>query len=311
MIYDCDALLYISRQFSNHDDAASSHWQYYHQFLEINDDMNIASVKGFGDGKKSGLLADLAHEIFQTPYRRMVKRDDEFKALNAIAKQSAKDRGIRFSLDVLRQVLTLADLKAKKLIKPNQDAIVIGDGFGSLTSLLLQSGIARKVVLVNLTKTLFVDIAMLMRIPFFQRERAISLVFTDDEMKNAMADDSVKVIALEATNSHILHSSSADIAFNIASMQEMDMKSVNEYFVQLRKISAHKDFLFYCCNRKEKQLPDGSWIRFDEYPWKSGDTHYFDELCPWHQYYYKYLPPSYCRYDGPIQHRLTKFGTTQ
>ena len=211
---------------------------------------------------------------------------------------------------MLRQVLTVADLKTKNLIGNKQNAIVIGDGFGSLTSLLIQSGVARKVVLVNLTKTLFVDISMLMRIPFFREKKSITLVKTSQEMEKAYADDAVKVIALEASNSSIIHHSKADIAFNIASMQEMDMRSIDEYFFQFRKIAANKDFLFYCCNRKEKQLPDGSWILFDNYPWGSTDIHYFDELCPWHQYYYKVLPPSYCQYDGPIQHRLTLIGAT-
>ena len=308
MIHDQDVLVHLSKQFSNDDKAASSHWRHYHQFLEIGDNLDIVKTMGFGDGKKRSVMANIAHEILQTPYRRMVQQGPDFDSLKAIAKQSTKDCGIRFSLDVLRQVLTLADLKSKKLIKSNQNAIVIGDGFGSLTSLLLQSGMASKVVLVNLSKTLFVDISMLMRIAYFQQPRSISLAQSPKEIKQAITNETVKVIAVEAKNSSILHHSMADIAFNIASMQEMDMKSINEYFDQFRRIAMDKDFLFYCCNRTEKQLPDGSFIRFDKYPWKTTDTHIFDELCPWHQYYYKIIPPSYCNYDGPIHHRLTKLG---
>lgn len=263
---------------------------------------------GFGDGKKRSVMANIAHEILQTPYRRMVQQGPDFDSLKAIAKQSTKDCGIRFSLDVLRQVLTLADLKSKKLIKSNQNAIVIGDGFGSLTSLLLQSGLANKVVLVNLRKTLFVDISMLLQIPFFQESGSISLAQSPKDIKQAMANETVKVIAVEATNSSILHHSNADIAFNIASMQEMDMKSINEYFDQFRKIATSREFLFYCCNREKKRLPDGSWIVFNQYPWSGTDKHFFDEPCPWHQFYYKVFPPSYRNYDGRLMHRFTRIG---
>ena len=39
--------------------------------------------------------------------------------------------------------------------------LIIGDGFGSLTSILLASKLSRQVILVNLTKTLLVDLLYL------------------------------------------------------------------------------------------------------------------------------------------------------
>jgi hypothetical protein len=66
---------------------------------------------------------------------------------------------------------------------------------------------------------------------------------------------------------------------------------------------------FYCCNRLEKTLPDGTITRFRNYPWKDDDKIIVDELCPWHQYYYSASFPFYHQYDGPVQHRLALMAT--
>ena len=66
---------------------------------------------------------------------------------------------------------------------------------------------------------------------------------------------------------------------------------------------------FYCANRVEKTLPDGTLVRFEEYPWSSHDTVLLNELCPWHQDFYTMRPPFYRPYDGPIMHRIAKLST--
>ncbi len=87
-------------------------------------------------------------------------------------------------------------------------------------------------------------------------------------------------------------------------MQEMDPLVIAAYFDDLRAIAAQREVVFYCCNRKEKTLPDGTVTRFSAYPWTPSDQILVDELCPWHQHYYALRPPFYRPYDGPIQHRL-------
>lgn len=61
---------------------------------------------------------------------------------------------------------------------------------------------------------------------------------------------------------------------------------------------------FYCCNREEKILPDGTIVRFKDYPWSPQDDVLDDAACPWHQQYYSARPPFIHPYDGPIRHRL-------
>ena len=61
---------------------------------------------------------------------------------------------------------------------------------------------------------------------------------------------------------------------------------------------------FYCCNREEKRLPDGTITRFADYPWRGSDRVLVDERCPWHQRHYRFRPPFYRPFDGPTRHRL-------
>ena len=94
-----------------------------------------------------------------------------------------------------------------------------------------------------------------------------------------------------------------DIFINIASMQEMDMKQINEYFDLIS--SQNQGTVFYCCNRISKRLPDDSVINFFKYNWGELEV-LIDELCPWHQKFPIIRPPFIRNFDGPIQHRLVK-----
>ena len=63
---------------------------------------------------------------------------------------------------------------------------------------------------------------------------------------------------------------------------------------------------FYCANRVEKTLPDGTVTRFRDYPWQPS-TALFDELCPSHRAYPVLAPPFWRPFDGDVQHRLVRF----
>lgn len=307
MIFKEDILPALAKNISGADDAASSHWKYYHQFFKINETLEIQKVTGFGDGKKPySPFTKFAHHFLQGRYRKMVPNNSFFQQTYESAEANTLRNSSRFSLDTLRQVLTLTHLKAQDLITDNNISLVIGDGFASMGSLLLQSGIAKKVVMVNLTKTLFVDVAHAMTLPELAENESMVLVDNERDLKKAVKNDKVKMVFIEAVNCEILHASEADLVFNIASMQEMDMKYIDNYFDQMRKIAQKKPVYFYCCNRESKTFPDETQIDFSAYPWKDEDKHYFDEPCPWHQDYYRLIPKFYFPYDGPIIHRFTK-----
>ena len=111
------------------------------------------------------------------------------------------------------------------------------------------------------------------------------------------------VIAIQASNYAILKDCPIDLAINIASMQEMNPENIRNYFDD-DVVASTGDLAFYCCNREEKTLPDGTITRFKEYPWNSLDIILIDEVCPWYQQYYLYIPPFYRHYDGPHRHQL-------
>ena len=307
MIFREDILPALAKKISSVDDAASSHWRYYHQFFAISETLEIQKVTGFGDGKKPySPFIKPAHHLLQRRYRKMVPNNTFFQETYKNAQANALRNSSRFSLDTLRQVLTLTHLKAHNLISENNISLVIGDGFACMGLLLLQSGIAKKVIMINLTKTLFVDVAHAITLPELSENKTVVLLDNENDLKKAVNNDNIKMIFIEAVNCEILHASEADLVFNIASMQEMDMKNINIYFNQMRKIARKKPVYFYCCNRELKTFPDNTKIEFSSYPWKEQDKHYFDELCPWHQDYYRLIPKFYFPYDGPIIHRFTK-----
>ena len=53
MILEETFFLDLSCRLRDEDEASSSHWNYYHKFLKINDDNSIQNTMGFGDGKKT------------------------------------------------------------------------------------------------------------------------------------------------------------------------------------------------------------------------------------------------------------------
>ena len=111
------------------------------------------------------------------------------------------------------------------------------------------------------------------------------------------------MIAIEVRDHDLLKNCPVDYAINIVSMQEMNSSVISEYFNHLRTIACSKEILFYCCNREKKILPDGTMARFEDYPWLAEDQIFYDELCPWHKFYYSKRPPFYHPYI-PVRHKL-------
>ena len=230
----------------------------------------------------------------------------------SIAREITVKQSRAFDLDVLRQALTVCFLAkyCPTLLEENKTTCVIGDGFASMTSLLLKCNPGMTVILVNLNKTLLVDLWYL-RLLLGNKEfqDSVALLSSPDCVYelNERAQNiqpMPKVIALQASNHKLLRNLQADLVINIASMQEMDPPVVEDYFDDFRIMGAANPLVFYCCNREEKHLPDGTVSRFVDYPWDQHDQLLVDEPCPWHQEYYSFKPPFYRPYDGAHRHRL-------
>jgi hypothetical protein len=302
------AIDHLARQAAGQDSAASSHWRKYHEGFRFSGE-GFEGLQGFGGHHRAAWHRELFHKILQRRFRRMAEGLPFFPAADAAAAGIAAAQGRDYDLDLLRQALTVAFLKAKVpgRLGPQATVCVIGDGLASMSSLLLSLGLARRVLLVNLSKTLLVDLWYLRQWmgaeAFAQR---VSLASGIDDFGAPISSGAGELLAIEATRQSLLGRLDFHLAINIASMQEMDPPVIAGYFAALRVASARVagGTAFYCCNREEKILPDGTVTRIGDYPWREDDEVLVDELCPWHQVFYGKRPPFYRPYDGPVRHRL-------
>lgn len=308
MKYDGQAAIdYLAREVGGADAAESSHWRMYHSTFRFLGD-RFEGLQGFGGSEKRPVALRWAlHRFLQRRFRSIGRDLPRFAAIDAQANEITRTQGRAYDLDVLRQALTLAFL-GKHIAHPTQAVCVIGDGFASMTALLLATRAAARVILVNLTKTLLVDLWYLrLWMGSARFESTVCLVTDRDGLSAALTrppGSTGCVVAIEAGRHELLRGCSFELVLNIVSMQEMDPPVIATYFADLRAVADSRKVLFYCCNREEKMLPDGTVTRFDAYPWDVADRVHVDELCPWHQQHYAFRPPFYRPYDGPIRHRL-------
>lgn len=312
MLVNEEAILEVARQSDRVDDGASSHWRLYGQDLGEhplkNDPFSLTyGAEGFraigpigAISNKTGLAHRVAHRLLQIPNRNLGRKFKEFRRIDRAAASIAERQGRVYDKDLLRHSLTLALLRDRLDLALERDPIaVIGDGFANMTSLLLANLPLSRVVLVNLTKTLLVDLAF----AFNAFPKAgIALVRNAGEMDEAMARTDIRVIAIGADDAGLLAGVLIALAINILSMMEMNPPVTKMYFDALRQCP-RQSTAFYCCNRVEKRLPDGTITRFFEYPWDRDDEILLDEPTPWDKYGYHGRPPFYYR-NNPVQHRL-------
>jgi len=302
-----NAIDFLTTQIEHGDQGASSHWRLYHNEFHVQKNGKIHGLKGFGGcSEPYGGLRYFAHKVLQSRYRRLGAGFPEFDRLDRIAISITEKQSRAYDLDVLRNTITLAFLK-RHLPSLNDQTVVcvIGDGFASMTTLLIASQLAKHVLLVNLTKTLLVDLLYFQKWVGTHSDHTFGLALDDTGFEEPEMWR-WEVIAIQAMNHTLLKRASVDLVINIVSMHEMDPPVIAGYFEDMRAVSKRKPLYFYCCNREQKVLPDGTITRFTDYPWDARDNVLVDELCPWHQYYYALRPPFYLPYDGPIRHRLVR-----
>lgn len=301
--------MYIGNKIFNHlttvlhkkERVSSSHWDLYHSDFSFTNG-KLKGVKGFGHlNTHYGILSNWIHFFFQRKYIKLSSRSQFFSHLKNSGISIAKVQKRAFGLDILRQVLTLDFLNQNKVLGNIENTLIIGDGFGTLTSIMLMNNLSKTIFLVNLRKTLLVDLLYLKKVIGSERfDKEVVMISTPNDLKKIKSD--IRIVAIEAENYDIISQINKDLVINIVSFQEMDMEVINNY---LKYIYSQKTpFYFYLCNRENKCLPDGSLISFKNYKFKKNDKVIIDELCPWHQDFYTFRPPFKMKYDGPIRHQI-------
>ncbi len=305
MLRDAAALEALEAATGQAERGQSAYWKDGVNTFEVKADGTVAGASVLGMvSRKTGPLHRLMHWVLQFPFRRMGARFTPLADSLDIGRLIARRQHRAYTYDLLRHSLTLALVRHfVPLDRLDEVSAVIGDGYGMMASHLLLANPGRKVIAVNLTKPLLLDMVFLRQaVPGV----GIALVRDAADMVAALADPTVNAIAVQADNAAALTAAPVALAINIVSMQEMEPAVVAEYFRILRAGRAGRT-AFYCCNKLWKRLSDGTEVSFSQYPWAAGDDIVLDEMCDWSQWVYSKTPPfwHYRKGEGRvIWHRL-------
>ncbi len=280
------------------DNTQSSHWKKYHSKFKYENGI-LTGLEGFGTNTKplTG-IKKIVYDLILLRYQSNIINKSFFNDVKKHAIDISKKQNRNFDLDILRHCLTIDFLSSYKLLDKNKTVVVIGDGWGIMTTLLLKLKIVDKVILVNLNKTLLVDLIYTSKI-LPSVVDSCSLLENKSDVKRIKKQ---KLVAIRADNYELLRYIQKDLVINIVSFQEMNIDVVNNYIKYLE--NCDKSFFLYHCNREEKVLPDGSITRIKDFKFKKPKKVIVDDICSWHKDYITKRPPFILPYDGIIRHQL-------
>ncbi len=302
MLRDEEALIALEAAADQPEATRSSFWDVEVENFRVAADGGRTGVACIGNiSRKTGHLYTLMHRVLQLPYRYMARGLPDYADCERLGRIIARGQERQYTSDIMRQALSLALIRRHLPDGPGNGVnLVIGDGYGVMTSLLRLAWPETKAIAVNLTIPLLADLA-------FARQALpgmrLAMPGDMDEMTAALADPDVDVIGLRADDAGLLEGAPIGLAVNIVSMQEMDLAVINEYFRLLRSATGEQT-AFYCCNRVHKPFYDDTEIRFDDYPWSDSDKLLVDETCPWTELEYGPKPPFWIRAPHRKHHRL-------
>jgi hypothetical protein len=283
--------------------ALSSHWRHYSDMFNVrfSADGEVEALEGIGFGvyKYNSMVARLLDKICIWSYLPTLPRGvvKQWWSLSKMARLVCDRMGIDLTYDIFRQVCTLS-----LIISHMGDAmrarplrlLMIGDGYGVLSSLFKQVFPHANIVMVDIGKTLFFQAYYCQKA---HPERGHCYIGKDG------AEQLVDFVYCPADRLPFLEHLSFDIAINVNSMQEMNTGTIAGYFSFLRKN------LFYCCNRERNDLRGGEVVEFRQYPWSSEDVVLLEEYCPWQRYFLAVNWPQKGIELGPIKLPIVNYFT--
>ena len=271
LLIDDAAFDELAARLSDFEEGRSSHWRHEQNLFKF-EQQSFSGVGPMGTFSRStGVVPTVAHFVFQTWFRIFGRRYKHFSSIDKIAKNIASRQSRQYDLDLLRHTLTLAFLrKHLDLEGEGYPICVIGDGYANMSSVILGSLPNSKVIVVNLAKSLMVDLICLRKA--FPGEK-FALVGTKEELDLALAEPDIRIILVGANDPHTLNNVSLSLAINIESMMEMDSHITKQYFDILRSRS-EGDLPFYCCNLENKKFSGTGTSNFYDYPWQENDKNF-------------------------------------
>ena len=153
----------IFRELSNDDtpeQSRSSYWEAEIKNVLITEQGDILGDSVLGTIAPKSPIRSFYHWVMQLPFLAMCKSIESLRKIYSYGRVIADNQNRIFTLDILRQVLALGSIVSAEidLSDPKQRNVVIGDGCGVMGSLLLQHTPHRQTIMVNLRKSLLVDL---------------------------------------------------------------------------------------------------------------------------------------------------------
>jgi hypothetical protein len=298
---------------SQETDFVSSHWKYYSGLFNVELDSKGSLVAlsgtGFGTYKSTSLIHRILDQLCMFSHLLHLPHRKEIIRLLIITAKICNTMGFDLTFDVFRQVCSVELIKRKlprDMIPKRMYVLMIGDGYGILSALFKSIFPNSTLVMIDIGKTL------LFQAHYCQKAHPNCV----HKLASRVTDlDSADFIYCPVEHLEKIARFEFDGAVNIASMQEMDIVTIAQYFDFFRQNFYVNNF-FYCCNRESKTLKGGEVSKFMEYPWQDGDRYVIDGYCPWHKYFFSpkrsknglrlfgIRVPFVNYYDGKHMHRL-------
>lgn len=284
----------------------SSHWKEYSPKIEVHIDARgeLTSFKGygFGDLNRTNIFNRVLKYVCNISYVVSLSYKKDLFFLIKKAMPNLKKINSYLSYDCFRQICSLCTVRKYLSVKEeeNFNILVIDDGYGFLSSLLKSLYPNSKITLIDIGKVLLFQAINLQIV--HPRYYHVSI----DGVKLNKKDFDFLYVPAEYIDK--ITDIKYKLIVNIASFQEMSYETIKRYFKFLRANSTD-DNLFYCCNRKLKNLPGGEIIEFLKYPWLDEDRHLIDENCSFCKYTFSVRFPFVHKFDGLLIHRLTNLKT--
>jgi SAM-dependent methyltransferase len=290
----------------------SSHWEKMQETVSVEmDENNYAGLSGNGFSYRSHISspAKMLSWLTIMSYLLRLKNTKELSRLIPAGLSLSKRIEVPFTYDCFRQICTFSLLRRHA---SEGRIVIIGDGFGYLAAFIKMMWPRSQIFLIDIGKILFFQ-AYHCQKAFPDHSHQLSIDAGGRTNPNAENADFIFCPAEHTTS---LKQFKFDVAINVASMQEMNSRTINEYFNFLRHTLKKKN-IFYCCNRKKKIMPAGEISEFYKYPWTRGDRHLVDEPCPWHLFFWGFpnsavgpqllgwKVPFINYFDGLHLHRMT------
>jgi len=284
----------------------SSHWRHYASLIKCDLDrsgrMRLSAGSGLGCTQQGSAADRLVSAICRLSYMNRVKERDDVRYLSKKAAANIRKIGSYLSYDFFRQIVSFVCIRRHLDRTPDGlrgDVLMIGDGYGFLSALIKSVYPQARIALVDIGKILIFQAVNIQTIFPFCRHALIS-----DGGAGPGSHDNADFVYCPADRLDLLRGMRYRLIINISSMQEMEMKVINRYFDIMR--SSTGEGYFYSCNRVERELWKGIYIRTIDYPWHKKDDIVVDELCPWYQKLPSSRPPFSKLPKGPYHHRLVK-----